>query len=436
MTSNTDARQRVLIWFDHDLRLDDNPALAEAARRARELICLYCDDEARFGADRFGTPRQGTLRSEFIDASLADLAAALERNGQRLLRRRGDPVRIVGELIERFDIDAVVRSRHFGLYEKRQWQALQQRHAGIEFVEIDGYTLFDGGQLMRAEDFPATFSRFRRCVESIPVAEPGGRIALPPPVAAVDYTDLEPRRVNSGDSRFTGGEAAAVEHLRHYFAGSAPSTYKQTRNELDGWSNSARLSPWLAAGCLSVRRVYQAIRRYEDVHGANDSTYWLVFELLWREFFQWYAEVHAVCLFRLAGLNDRPPKTGFNAGRFESWCAGRTAWPLVNACMTQLNRTGYLSNRGRQLVASALIYELGLDWRAGAGYFEQCLIDYDVASNWGNWQYIAGVGADARGGRRFNIARQTRQFDPDGVYVRRWLHRDEEGEQAGHSPAA
>jgi deoxyribodipyrimidine photo-lyase len=121
------------------------------------------------------------------------------------------------------------------------------------------------------------------------------------------------------------------------------------------------------------------------------------------------------------GISAENPAYDFDAGRFECWCKGETRWPLVNACMQQLNRTGYLSNRARQIVASALINELGLDWRCGAGYFEQRLIDYDVASNWGNWQYIAGVGADPRGGRHFSIEKQTRQFDADGSFVAKWL---------------
>jgi deoxyribodipyrimidine photo-lyase len=104
--------------------------------------------------------------------------------------------------------------------------------------------------------------------------------------------------------------------------------------------------------------------------------------------------------------------------------------------MQQLNHPGYLSNRGRQIAASSLVYDLGLDWRAGAGYFENRLVDYDVASNWGNWQYIAGVGADTRGGRHFNIAKQTRQYDPDGSYVDRWTRSSARGTDSLASPAA
>ena len=106
--------------------------------------------------------------------------------------------------------------------------------------------------------------------------------------------------------------------------------------------------------------------------------------------------------------------------RFAAWCQGTTPYPLVNAIMKELNATGFITNRSRQIVASCLVNELGLDWRYGAAYFEQQLIDHDVAANWGNWQYIAGVGVDPRGGRHFNIEKQTQQFDPKSIYTKKW----------------
>jgi deoxyribodipyrimidine photo-lyase len=194
---------------------------------------------------------------------------------------------------------------------------------------------------------------------------------------------------------FSGGEYAAQLHLEHYFSSPLPLHYKEVRNELDGLENGTRLSPWLAQGSLSPRRVVQRLRAYEQQEGANDSTYWIFFELLWREFFQWYARHHQHRLFRLQGIQSRPTLTSFYPQRFKSWCEGSTPWPLVNACMHQLKQTGWISNRGRQI----------------------------VASNWGNWQYLAGVGADPRGKRHFNIEKQTQQYDPEGAFIDRWQGR-------------
>lgn len=130
------------------------------------------------------------------------------------------------------------------------------------------------------------------------------------------------------------------------------------------------------------------LQRYEAVHGANDSTYWIFFELLWREYFYWYARRYGAKLFRFSGIGEKN-RSPVSMRSALQWKHGETPFPIVNACMRQLNQTGYMSNRGRQLVASCLVHELGLDWRYGAAYFETQLVDYDVGSNWGNWQYLA-----------------------------------------------
>ena len=164
----------------------------------------------------------------------------------------------------------------------------------------------------------------------------------------------------------------------------------------------------------------EELRHYEATVHPNESTYWIFFELLWREYFQWYAIRYKEKLFLFGGIREITPTTSFYPERFKKWCQGNTPYPIVNACMKQLNSNGYMSNRGRQLVASCFVHELDLDWRYGASYMEQQLIDYDMASNWGNWQYLAGVGADPRGHRRFDLDKQTQIYDPKGQFIKRW----------------
>ncbi len=411
-----------LYWFNQDLRLDDNPALDLAICGASTLLCLYCHDPAVYDVDTFGTERQGNLRQRFIEHSLDQLSANLQRHDQSLMQVSGPAMTVLPQLVEQYQIQRVVRSRHFGHFERRLWEQLQRAHPSVEFVEAEGYTLFTREQVSGIGTLPQTFSKFRRLVERMPVAAPLEPRPFPPPASLPQSP--EPSQADLGalpKLQYQGGEAAAMNHVNDYFTSQSPSTYKQTRNELDGWSSSSKMSPWLASGCLSVRRLYQRLKQYEADHGANDSTYWLFFELLWREYFQWYALQHAQKLFLPGGITGGKPDYAFDRRRFDDWCKGETRWPLVNACMQQLNQTGYLSNRARQIVASVLVNELALDWRCGAGYFEKQLIDYDVAANWGNWQYIAGVGADPRGGRHFSIDKQAQQFDADGRYVASWL---------------
>ena len=196
--------------------------------------------------------------------------------------------------------------------------------------------------------------------------------------------------------------------------------YKLTRNCLDGLDGSSTLSPWLANGNLSVREVAHTIFDFEQQRVANESTYWLFFELLWREFFHWRAHLDGQSMFRLSGATGKPRRSSFEPRAFARWCAGDTNYPIVNALMRQLVATGWMSNRGRQITASCLINELDGDWRFGAAFFEKHLIDYDVGSNYGNWQYIAGVGSDPRGGRHFNLEKQTADHDPEGLFIEKW----------------
>jgi deoxyribodipyrimidine photo-lyase len=220
---------------------------------------------------------------------------------------------------------------------------------------------------------------------------------------------------------FSGGTKAGVEQLQYYLEGSHKiASYKETRNQLDGWDFSSKLSPWLAFGCISARQVAEAIRQYENQYQANDSTYWLYFELLWREYFQWLAFRYGKKMFALRGIQNKNPLLSFYSAEFTAWCYGNTASDFVNAFMRQLLHTGWMSNRGRQIVASYLINEMGVDWRYGAAWFEQQLIDYDVASNWGNWQYLAGVGTDPRGRRHFNVEKQRQTYDPESIFIERW----------------
>ena len=228
----------------------------------------------------------------------------------------------------------------------------------------------------------------------------------------------DPRQI----SHFEGGETAGLARLEGWvFSADALKTYKETRNGLVAEDDSSKLSPWLAAGCLSPRRVHAAVREYEARHGKNDSTYWMTFELLWRDYFRFIVAKHGDLVFRIGGLVGADIAWRQDDLAFARWRLGRTGYPLVDAAMRELLATGYTSNRARQNVASFLTKNLGIDWRLGAVWFESQLLDYDVASNWGNWLYFAGVGNDARGFRFFDLRKQAETYDPSGAFARHWL---------------
>lgn len=420
-----------LFWFNHDLRVDDNAALLRAAAEVDTLICLYCAETLVTGPGSKLPAGLSAHRREFLFASLEDLDAQLNHYGQRLVVRLESPLEAIAQLITVHNITHLYRSNHVGHYENTLWQTLAKRYSQLSFTECHTHTLFEPAQLPFALDqLPDSFSGFRRLIErqkintliAAPLAAPS---SLPAPARVADLawqTVWQEHFPTSTDTSplFTGGAHAGQAHLRGYFARDLASDYKQTRNGLDGMDYSTKFSPWLANGSLSVRRILQQLQQYEARVGANDSTYWIFFELLWREYFQWYGHKYSQRLFAFAGINQSAPATSFYPERFKKWCVGNTPYPLINACMKSLNATGYLSNRGRQLVASCFVHELGLDWRHGAAYLEEQLIDYDIASNWGNWQYLAGVGADPRGHRHFDLRKQAKIYDPDGEFVQRW----------------
>jgi deoxyribodipyrimidine photo-lyase len=187
-----------------------------------------------------------------------------------------------------------------------------------------------------------------------------------------------------------------------------------------GLNFSSKFSAWLSQGCISPRRIYSEIKRYEREVVANESTYWVVFELLWRDFFRFSFKKHPKAYFLLNGLGQQALYTQFDPSKFDAWTQGKTSEALINAGMNELRETGFVSNRMRQILASYWVFGMQQDWRYGAAWFEHCLVDYDVASNWGNWAYIAGVGNDNRGGREFNVEKQALLYDKEGAYRSIW----------------
>jgi len=187
-----------------------------------------------------------------------------------------------------------------------------------------------------------------------------------------------------------------------------------------GKDYSSKLSAWLANGSISARTIYWEVKRYEKEIGANEDTYWLIFELIWRDYFKYISLKHGNKIFQLQGILGKNYDWKFHPKAFQQWTNRQTKEPFVNANMIELQQTGWMSNRGRQNVASFWAKEWEQDWRIAAAYFESMLIDYDVHSNYGNWIYNSGVGNDPRD-RKFNIKRQAEMYDANGAFQKLWL---------------
>lgn len=427
--------RRVLLWFKQDLRLDDHPAL-QAARGADALLPVFILDPAQLQPGPLGSRGLGVHRARFLLESLAALDGALRQRGSHLLVLQGRAEQLIPQLVTRFNLQEVLTLEEIAPQERQQLQQVRAQLGSVAQWEQTGNGLLRRDQLpCPVAELPAVFTQFRTLVEQgLQVFQPQpapdylphlpeGSEALLTPLPTLSQLGLgEPLSVAASAFPFSGGEAAASARLRDYLWDSQNVRhYKDTRNGMIGSEYSSKFSPWLANGSLSPRRAMAELRRHESQFGRNDSTYWLWVELLWREFFRWTLVRHGSALFRAGGLKATARAPQQVDERFQQWRQGRTGMPLVDACMRELAATGFMSNRGRQVVASYLVNDLQQDWRHGAAWFEEHLLDYDPASNWGNWAYLAGVGSDPRHGRLFNALRQARQYDPDAAYVSLWL---------------
>ena len=424
-----DAVSRGLFWFRHDLRLHDQPAIEALCSQVDEVSFIYIFDEGHYLPNKFNLQPMATHRRTFLTESLSDLADNMQKLGHRLHVLKGDTAEILTRTLQSGDFTHLGISRHCGYYETGQINSLKRFFPALNIIEKSSFTLFDEKDLpFELKDMPDVFSPFRRKVEKHcePIPPIGNIVLNAKPfeltVKDSDYLSLSALSKTQLPDRFVGGETAALKHLNTYlFEWQAARTYKETRNALDTWEDSTKLSPWLANGCLSVREVMQKVKQFEDTVEKNESTYWIYFELLWREFFHWLQCKYGSKWFKFTGIQGKRPNTTFDQQTFDNWCKGKTGYPIVDACMRQLAETGYMSNRGRQLVASCFVHELRQDWRYGAAWFESQLLDFDVGSNWGNWLYLAGVGSDPRGHRQFNLQKQTQIYDPNGHFIRKWL---------------
>jgi deoxyribodipyrimidine photo-lyase len=443
---------QALVWYRNDLRVHDHEALFQAlAQSPSTLLPVYCFDPRQWGATSFGFRKTGVYRTQFLRESVADLRASLQRLRSDLFVCMGQPEVVIPKLVAQHHITNVfyheeVASEELAV-ERRLKQALR---ANVAVHAFWTHTLYDPEALPFAvSDLPEVFTSFRKQVEDVAKVAPARAVpnTLPPlPELRPDELGAVPTSaeliaasglpagggyaevssagagVNRSALPFVGGETTGLARMHDYiWQSDCLRRYKETRNGMKSANDSTKLSPWLALGCVSPRRLYENIQDYEHKRVRNDSTYWLVFELLWRDYFRLVAKKHGNRIFSSGGLQRTAIPWVQNAAWFDAWCTGMTGFPLIDANMRELASTGFMSNGGRQNVASFLTKNLGLDFRMGAEWFESLLIDYDVASNWGNWLYAAGVGNDARGFRYFNIPKQARDYDPQGDYVRHWL---------------
>lgn len=424
-----------IVWFKTDLRLHDNETLATAIQECEQVLPVYCLDEGLLQEKQFGFKRTSAFRLQFLLETLKDLDQQLREKGAGLMVLKGRPEVELPKLAKMYGATKVFAKREV-CFEEKQIDALVEKALWKEQCVFETYstsTMYNASDLpFSIKNIPDVFTTFRKRVEHETevraIATTPSSIKSPTikPLALPSLDDLGYVSINSDERSafpFKGGETNALNRLQHYLFGAHHiKNYKETRNELIGLEYSSKFSAWLANGSLSPKMVYHQVKNYEQLFGGNESTYWLVFELLWRDFFRFAFKKYQAKLFHYQGIASQPiPNSTLNQAKIEQWINGKTGDAFVDANMIELKSTGFMSNRGRQNVASYFIHELEQDWRYGAAYFEQQLIDYDPCSNWGNWAYLAGVGHDPRAGRKFDTEKQAATYDKNKLYRQLWL---------------
>ena len=425
-----------LIWFKNDLRVQDNNSLFQACKNSGKVIGVYFLDPAQFEITKYGFKKTEKYRAKFLLETLRDLKNNLATKNISLLIFHDVPENVFPKLVSDYEIATIFMQKEWTSEERNVNDRIQKLNLNVVFKEVYDQFLFHPDDIPYSDftKIPEVFTEFRKKCEKESKIRPCVTINAKPidnlietsnEIPSLEDLGLETFKLDKNSAfPFRGGETAALKRIENYFFDTENlSQYKKTRNGLIGDSYSSKFSAWLANGSISARSIYWEVQNYEQEICKNEDTYWLIFELIWRDYFKYISLKHGNKIFQLDGILGKKYEWKFNQKAFRQWENGNTNEPFVNANMIELQRTGFMSNRGRQNVASYWAKEWEQDWRVAAAYFESMLIDYDVHSNYGNWLYNAGVGNDPRD-RKFNIKRQAEMYDGAGKYQKLWLNPD------------
>ncbi|MFX0557340.1 DASH family cryptochrome [Maribacter sp. CXY002] len=425
-----------IVWFRNDLRVKDNTSLYEAMK-GEKVIGFYCFESIYFDKDGFGFKRTEKFRAKFLIETVGQLKKELSKLNIPLYIYFGKSDYHLPKLIKEYNIDTIFSQKEWTSHEQMILNSVKNKVLStLKFVETFDQFLFHPNDIAY-QDFksiPDIFTNFRKkCEKEIKVRLPKeikhimskeNMIYNPTTVPTLNNLGLEQVKTDPRSAfPFKGGELEAYNRMQHYFWESHKlAFYKKTRNDLVGKDYSSKLSAWLANGSISPRTIFWEVKRFENSVTKNQDTYWLIFELIWRDYFKYISLKHENNIFKIGGILHKSYNWKNLKNVRNNWITGKTKEPFVNANMKELALTGWMSNRGRQNVACFWSKELQQDWRIGAAYFESMLVDYDVHSNWGNWMYASGVGNDPRD-RKFNIKSQSERYDPTRKFQNLWLQK-------------
>lgn len=416
------SRPIALFWHRRDLRLDDNAGLYHALKGEYPVLPLFIFDRNILEE----LPKKDA-RVEFIHRAVSGLKKRLENMDSALIVRHGKPEDVWPELLREYEVAAVYTNRDYEPYAIERDESVRRLLAGknIPFRSFKDHVIFEKDEILKNDGTPYTvFTPYsKRWLEKLETkrmtvvrdkgeAETDSFYLTSYPNAKYFSNLLKTKPLPLPSLAETGFEAAGIEFPSEVVTRDLIKNYDKTR-DFPGIPGTSRLGVHFRFGTISIREKARNAKRL-------NATY--LNELIWRDF---YSQI----LAHFPHVVTKPFKAAYERvpwrdapGEFKLWCKGLTGYPIVDAGMRELDATGYMHNRVRMITASFLTKHLLLDWRLGEAYFAQKLLDFDLASNSGGWQWAAGCGTDAAPYFRiFNPAEQAKKFDPEFTYIRKWV---------------
>ncbi|MBB2149744.1 DASH family cryptochrome [Pedobacter gandavensis] len=417
--------KRILVWFRNDLRLHDNEMLVEALAKSESILPVYFFDPQYFQETRFGTLKTGFHRAKFLLESVAALRLSFQNLGGDILLVHGRPEDFMAKLVTDFDISEVYHHREVAPEETMVSTRIEDLlwKQKVNLKHFIGHTLYNKEDLpFPIKDIPDVFAQFKKKTERDAMVK--SCFLSPEEIIFVENEDwgvlpsladlgFEADREEFPAFEFIGGEDAGLAHLKELLLEGAEIHQKPLKNTGDKPGFSSRLSGWLSIGCLSPRKVYWMLKEGEAEFGGNTNFNHILLGLLWRDYFRFMFKKHGIAFFQDPEAFEQE---FFNPTENEhpdllKWKNGNTGHPIIDRYMQELNTNGFITHTGRLLVSTFLIHILKIHWTSGALYFEEKLIDYAPASNWGNWANVAGVGKDLKSKNTFDLEKHIKLLE-------------------------
>lgn len=417
------------IWFRNDLRLEYNN-IFNVIENHEKLIPIFILDSRFFNQDL------GYLRKDFLYSCINSLQNEIDKNGSELLLIKGNPEQVWTEIVRNLTIK-VYASKDYSPFSKNRDSevslALKKYNSDLELIKNNLDIFLESELKTKSGEYYKTFTPFknellkkikanissRKLNNNKKLVSKSEIQSIKKILKNLDFIDINQLSFKHNQN-FPGGEKEAVKRWND-FKNTELQNYHINRNFLFK-NGTSKLSPYLKFGCISSIQIAKDCIDFMENATTKDGAEAFLSEIIWREFYKYILEHFPYVEKSSFQEKFDSIKWLEDKDLFNLWCKGQTGYPIVDACMRQLNSIGWMHNRGRMITASFLCKDLHINWKWGELYFKQKLIDFDLSSNNGGWQWVAGIGTDsAPYFRIFNPIEQSKKFDPDGVFIKKWI---------------